>query len=137
MPVETFASVEEIEAAGDKLYSYCPQSGVSTWPGLRFTAWKYDGYSQTTIDPPKMDGGFVAQWLYSEGKETAKGYGRNFYVNLPGMQSGEYVAGSWFDIGTERVYADTSKEEIIRLVTEGKAKLITLLEKEGIQVANQ
>lgn len=131
MPTVTFSSVAEIDAASDRLYNYCPQFGASVWPGFRFTGWKYDSQNFNTDDPPKMDSGFVAQWLYSDGDG-----GRNWYVNLPGMQCGEYIKGGTLTIGTERVYADASKEEIVRLVTEGKAKLVALLEKEGVKIAN-
>jgi hypothetical protein len=144
MTDSTFASLSEMDAVADTLYSYSRPVIVNLFPGLAFTGWKNRHYDVAVDLPPYVDEGFVAQWLYREGKpvrhdlETGKTqFGRNWYVNLPGMQSGEYVAGGTLQIGTERVYADTPKEEIIRLVTEGKAKLIAMLQKEGVQVGNQ
>jgi hypothetical protein len=143
MPDSTFASLAEMDAAADTLYSYSVPVIGDLFLGLKFTGWKNRAYHTEYDKPPYRDEGFVAQWIYNEGKptrydlDTKKLFrGRNFYVNLPGMQSGEYVAGGTLQIGTERVYADTPKEEIIRLVTEGKAKMMALLEKEGVLVAH-
>jgi hypothetical protein len=144
MTDSTFASLSEMDAVADTLYSYSRPVIGDLFPGLKFTGWKNRAYDPVLDKPPYADEGFVAQWIYNEGKptrydlDTKKLFrGRNFYVNLPGMQSGEYMAGGTLQIGTERVYADTPKEEIIRLVTEGKAKLIAMLQEEGVQVGNQ
>lgn len=128
-----FNNVTEIEIASDKLYNYCPQRNLN--PGgekypWRFTGWKYDGYNFMTDDPPRLDGAFVAQWIY-----YVKPLGIGYYVNLPGMQSGYLRSGGLLEIGAERVHAATSKEEIIRLVTEGKEKLLALLKEANIEPA--
>ncbi len=70
--------------------------------------------------------GFVGQWMYVASKD-----GPFFYVNLPGLQGGQYQKGECFDIGDERVYLDTPSKEIERLLKLGLKKLLLLVETHG------
>ena len=69
---------------------------------------------------------FVGQWLYA-----VSANGPFFYINLPGMQAGQYQKGECFDIGDERVYSNTPSEEIERLLKLGLEKLLLLAATHG------
>jgi hypothetical protein len=98
-----------------------------------FTGWKGDiqGVQLALLLPPATieyslsDISYVAQWIYWTRNE--QGYSIALYVNLPGMESGEILAGQTLNIGKERIHVGDSQTKVDRLVALGYRRLQELI----------
>ena len=130
-----FKSEAEIDKFGDDLGR---AHGLKLQhPPAKWTGWKYCGYAYPTSDGiRRWDDGFVSQLVWyklREDRTSECGY----YVNLPGMQSGKFYPGGTFDIGDQRVTADTRPKEINQMIVRGWEQLVALVkEAEGIDIAS-
>jgi hypothetical protein len=129
-------TLDEIRGTADLVNERTPLSYRKTYPWEigtpHFTGWKASLPKQEVTreenerlavgikTPEEID--FVGQWLYAVSAD-----GPFFYVNLPGMQAGQYQKGEYFHIGAERVYSDIAPEEIERLLKLGLEKLMLLV----------
>lgn len=80
-----------------------------------FTGWKPEHGDNEGLR------GLVAQWVAVRGK-------KNFYVNIPGMQSGEFLKGTEFDIGTQRLYLTDDWSHVSSVILNGYAAIRALVE---------
>jgi hypothetical protein len=123
------------EALLDELYPDRPSNMMADKP--YFTGWKGQapGYEPLFMRDPNEDievsedlkFEYVAQWVYFFGDQQ-----KAVYVNLPGLESGKIERGACFEIGENRIYSDTSQESIDCMVRDGHAKLMELVEQEGV-----
>lgn len=115
----------------------CMEAGKPFFTGWKGTIKGVDLTYRGPIDegrewdiPDDIKIGYVAQWFVPLGdREGCK----SVAVNLPGMEitaTQKHTTGSVFDIGTKRVYMDTPIKELNRLIEEGHAKLMEIVDKE-------
>lgn len=93
------------------------------WTGFKI---ERDDDDHSTGHP---DRGAVGQWCGTNHEMT-----KHFYVNLPGMQSGERKKGEAFDVGTARVFPAQDAKTILdtkAMIRAGLAKLHELIEAEA------
>lgn len=88
-----------------------------------FTGWKScDPQSWNTDATPDDSLGYcgqIVQWI---------GGDHGAYVNLPGGESGVILAGNTFEIGTERIYASPSLDDMREMLLSGLKKLKEVVE---------
>jgi hypothetical protein len=102
-----------------------------------WTGWKSDLSSipaearsvDDEIDIPDGPMGFVGQWI------TIISPQKFISVNLPNMDAGIRLSGEHCKLGELRVHADTSVDELERLIKEGYGKLMELVAQEKSKVA--
>ena len=86
-----------------------------------FTGWKLDDSDNN---------GFVAQWIASVDDAN------HIVVNLPGMEYGVFRKDTDFDIGTQRVSAEATREEVGLLISAGHGLLMALIDQERAKVTH-
>lgn len=113
-------------------------AGKLVWGAPYFTGWKGliggvspEFYLQHEIgDFPEVDLadiGYCAQWIFWFPGEPMN---RFAYVNLPGMQCGTGYEGGVFEVGNQRVRANTPPEDIDTMILSGHEKLMDLVKRE-------
>jgi len=96
---------------------------------VHWTGFKIADDAESTDLPRSPDEGAVAQWCGMNTEMT-----NHFYVNIPGMQSGEHKKGESFDIGVTRVFPGQDAQTIYEtkaLIRQGLGKLKSMIEAEG------
>lgn len=91
---------------------------------IRFTGWKYEVCSD----------GRCGQWLFYYNYNSPEA--RFFYVNMPGMECGEYQRGSSFAIGSERL-KDATPEQLKATMTRGLELLLKTVTDQCPEVMRQ